>query len=135
MGRYLIDTDVLIDHLRGQGRALEFLKKLAAEGSVSLYSVIGKAEIYSGIRPEEEETVALLFSSMGEVSVDGEVAELAGRYRRQFYASHGLLLPDALVAASAKKFKAVLVTLNKRHFPMTDIDLLVPYGKKFGGEE
>ncbi|MFP3869853.1 MAG: type II toxin-antitoxin system VapC family toxin [Syntrophobacteria bacterium] len=129
MDRYLIDTDVLIDHLRGEKQALNFLKQIAAEGSFVSYSVIGKAEIYSGIQPEEEEAVSRLFKSMREVPVDGEVAELAGRYRKHFYASHGLLLPDALVAASAKKIEATLVTLNKKHFPMDDIVIRVPYRK------
>jgi predicted nucleic acid-binding protein len=129
MDRYLIDTDVLIDHLRGKEDALEFLGKAAAKGLILLYSVIAKAEIYSGIRPEEEEAVAGLFTPMGEVPIDGEIAELAGRYRRTFSASHGLLLPDALVAASAKRAEAVLVTLNKRHYPMHEISVHVPYGK------
>jgi predicted nucleic acid-binding protein len=130
MDSYLIDTDVLIDHLRGEKRALSFLKQIGGEGSVVSYSVIGKAEIYSGIQPEEEDAVSRLFRGMREIPVDGEVAEMAGRYRKVFYASHGVLLPDALVAASAKKIGATLVTLNKKHFPMDDIVIRVPYRRE-----
>jgi predicted nucleic acid-binding protein len=130
MDSYLIDTDVLIDHLRGEKRALSFLKQIGGEGSVVSYSVIGKAEIYSGIQPEEEDAVSRLFRGMREIPVDGEVAETAGRYRKVFYASHGVLLPDALVAASAKKIGATLVTLNKKHFPMDDIVVRVPYRRE-----
>jgi hypothetical protein len=129
MDRYLIDTDVLIDHLRGEKQALDFLKQIVAEGSFVSYSVIGKAEVYSGIQPEEEEAVSRLFKSMREILVDGVVAGLAGKYRKRFYASHGLLLPDALVAASAKRIEATLVTLDKKHFPMDDIVIRVPYRK------
>ncbi len=74
--------------------------------------------------------VARLLSSMEEVRIDGEIAVDAGRYRNKFYSSHGLLLPDALIAASAKKAGAVLITLNKRHYPMKDIKIQVPYRKK-----
>ena len=74
--------------------------------------------------------VARLPSSMEEVRIDGEIAVDAGRYRNKFYSSHGLLLPDALIAASAKKVGAVLITLNKRHYPMKDIKIRIPYRKK-----
>lgn len=95
-----------------------------------LCSVIGKVEIYFGVRTEEEASVASLFASMDEIPVDGEVAKRAGRYRSRYSESHGVLLPDALVAASAKKAGAALVTLNKKHYPMPEITVKVPYGKR-----
>lgn len=130
MKRCLIDTDVMIDHLRGEEKARDFLKMSKAEEADILYSVITKAELYSGVRPKEEGNLAGLLSSMEEVKIDGEIAEAAGRYRKKFYASHGLLLPDALIAASAKKAEAVLVTLNKKHYPMKDVKIQVPYEKE-----
>ena len=130
MKRFLIDTDVIIDHLRGEKEARDFLKQIKSIEADILYSVITKAELYSGVRSKEEEKVALLLSSMGEVGIDGEIAVDAGRYRNKFYASHGLLLPDALIAASAKKIDAVLITLNKKHYPMKDIKKQVPYSKE-----
>ena len=129
MKRYLIDTDVIIDHLRGERKARDFLKQIKEEESDILYSVITKAELYSGVRPKEEEDVFMLLSSMEEVPIDGEIALTAGRYRNKFYASHGLLLPDALIAASAKNTGTFLVTLNRKHYPMKDIDIHVPYSK------
>lgn len=130
MERYLIDTDIIIDHLRGEEKARDFLRQIKSGGSDILYSVITKAELYSGVRPKEVKKVARLLSSMEEVRIDGEIAVDAGRYRNKFYSSHGLLLPDALIAASAKKAGAVLITLNKRHYPMKDIKIQVPYRKK-----
>jgi hypothetical protein len=127
---YLIDTDVLIDHLRGEEDAWNFLKESGQKEGALFYSVISKAEVYAGIRPDEEEQVALLFQSMNEVPVDGKIAEDAGRYSKKFSSSHGLLLPDALVAASAKGIGAVLVSLNKKHYPMKDVEVQVPYTKK-----
>ena len=129
MKRFLIDTDVIIDHLRGEEKARDFLKQIKSGETDILYSVVTKAELYSGVRPREEGKIALLLSSMEEVGIDGEIAVVAGRYRNKFYASHGLLLPDALIAASAKKNEAVLVTLNKKHYPMKDIKIQTPYSK------
>ena len=129
MKRCLIDTDIIIDHLRGEEKARDFLKQIKSEDSDTLYSVITKAEIYSGVRPKEEEKVAMLLSSMEEAQIDGEIAVAAGRYRNKFYGSHSLLLPDALIAASAKKVGAVLFTLNEKHYPMKDIEIHIPYRK------
>ena len=129
MTAYLIDTDVLIDHLRGVEKAYRFMQEIESRESAVFYSVISKAEIYSGIMPEEEESVASLFEAMGEVPVDGRVAEDAGRYRKAFLASHKLLLPDALIAASTKRVGAILITLNKKHYPMEDIEIQIPYKK------
>ena len=74
--------------------------------------------------------MASLLNSIEEVRIDGEIAVAAGRYRNKLCASHGLLLPDALIAASAKQVGAVLVTLNKKHYPMKDIKIQVPYVKE-----
>ncbi|MEA3359946.1 MAG: type II toxin-antitoxin system VapC family toxin [Thermodesulfobacteriota bacterium] len=130
MERCLIDTDIIIDHLRGEEKARDFLRQTKSEETDILYSVITKAELYSGVRQKEEEKVSYLLRSMEEVRIDGEIAIHAGRYRNKFYASHGLLLPDALIAASAKKVGATLVTLNKKHYPMQDIKIQVPYHKR-----
>ena len=125
----LIDTDVLIDHLRGEEKARRFFKESISQEASLYYSVISKAEIYSGIMPDEEERVSLLFRSLNEVPIDGKLAEDAGRYRKAFLASHKLLLPDALVAASAKRAGAALVTLNQKHYPMRDVEIRIPYKK------
>jgi predicted nucleic acid-binding protein len=39
-------------------------------------------------------------------------------------------LPDALIAASAKRIGARLISLNKKGYPMKDVEVQVPYTKK-----
>jgi predicted nucleic acid-binding protein len=128
--KYLIDTDIIIDHLRGAERARAFLKQIKSEKAEILYSVITKAELYAGVRSKEEGNMAALLGSMKDVGIDGKIAAAAGRYKNRYHASHGLLLPDALIAASAKHMGAVLVTLNKKHYPMKDITIKIPYSKE-----
>jgi len=89
--------------------------------------VITKAEIYAGLREGEEDAVFSLFKGMDEFSVDGEIAVQAGLYRNAFMKSHSLLLPDALIAATAKCIGAKLVTCNTKDFPMKDIVVEAPY--------
>lgn len=130
MARLLIDTDVLIDHLRGFEPARKFLRAQEHAGNLLSCSVITHAELFAGSRPREERLLRALLATLEEVGVDEKIAEEAGAYCQKYTKSHGLLLPDALISASAKTIKASLVTLNKKHFPMEDITIVVPYEKR-----
>ena len=121
----LVDTDVLIDYLRGQRDTAAFLYSL---GEPPMVSVITLAELWAGARPGEEARLRQALQVLRLAKVDATIAERAGRLRRQFGPSHGTSLPDALIAATAVELGLTLVTLNERHFPMVE-KLLVPYRK------
>lgn len=122
-GHYLIDTDVIVEYLRGRQQAIRFLESL--EGTLHT-SAITVAELYSGVRDDEREALDQFLSVFNVVPVDDTLARTAGLLRRDFRPAYGTGLADAIVAVSAKAAGAVLVTFNQRHFPMVD-DLLVPY--------
>jgi predicted nucleic acid-binding protein len=56
------------------------------------------------------------------------VAQLGGLYRREYRASHGTGIADALIAATAEDSGAGLVSFNRRHFPM--VEITVPYERE-----
>jgi predicted nucleic acid-binding protein len=122
-GRFLIDTDVIVEYLRGRAQAIEFLESLDGTLQVSAITI---AELYSGVRDDEREALELFLSAFDVVPVDDALAKAAGLCRRDFRPAHGTGLADAIVAVSAQVAKAVLVTFNARHFPMV-ADVLVPY--------
>lgn len=124
--RLLIDSDVLIDYLRGEARAAAFLEE---HPETLMISAISVAELFSGVREGNERKALNTFLLAFEaVPVDAGVAERGGLYRREFGKSHGTGLADALIAASAVESQAQLVTLNTKRFPMLQ-DVLVPYRK------
>jgi hypothetical protein len=100
----LVDSDVLIDHLRGYRRFVR--------GNDALHvSAVTRAELFSG-RASEERVIRRLLESMTDVPVDAAVAERAGRIRR----TTSVRLPDALIAASAIEHRLILVSRNVRDF-------------------
>ncbi|MBI2265738.1 MAG: type II toxin-antitoxin system VapC family toxin [Armatimonadetes bacterium] len=121
MSDFLLDTDVLIEVLRGNPGVLKSLEGLFGEGHVFLYSPVTRAEIFQGMRKGEEEKTNRLFQTMRCVPVDDEIGKIAGLYLRKFRKSHGLQLGDSLLAATARSTKAGFYTLNVRHYPMADI--------------
>lgn len=101
-GNLLLDTDVLIDHIRGR-RALEV-------GGFAV-SVVTRTELFAG-REREEPAVEALLGRLSEIEVTADIARQAGRIRR----ATGLDVADALIAATALEHGMKVMTRNRRHF-------------------
>jgi predicted nucleic acid-binding protein len=115
----LVDTSVLIDHLRGQAPAVDRLKAALDTGD-ELWSVtVVRTEILAGARPAEQEPIASLFGFIRWLDVTPELADAAGRLASTYLRSHpGVDTVDYLIAAGTEHLGAKLLTLNVRHFPM-----------------
>lgn len=120
MKAVLVDTDVLIDFLRGKEKAREFMVSLASDADV-ICSAITVAEIHAGMKEQEWVKTQELLDSLTIIYVTREIAEKAGAYRRAIR-SHALELDDCLIAASAYLKGAILATGNAKHYPMGDIE-------------
>ncbi len=98
----LIDTDVLIDYLRDQADAVNYIENLTVP---LLMSAITMAELYAGIREGEERTKLDAFITAFElVPIDQAIAIKGGLYRRDYKKSHNVGIADALIAATRVVF-------------------------------
>lgn len=122
--RVLVDTDILIDYMRGYPEAVAFLDAL---GSRAAISVLSAAELYVGVREAELRQLRKLFNTLGHYIVSRAIAIRGGLLRRQYLKSHGLELVDTLIAATAQEHRVQMATLNAKHFPM--LEVIVPYVK------
>ncbi len=112
----LIDTDVMVDYLRGHDNAVLFVKRQA--GQIILSSIV-VAELYAGVKGDAEQaTLDDVVSLFRVVPVTADIAKAAGLLKRDFGKSHGLGLADAIMAATAQVENARLSTLNVKHYPM-----------------
>lgn len=122
----LVDTDILIDFLRGHNKAIAFVDKFSSQ---IILSPIVIAELYAGVKGNDEFTVLDNFISLFHVvPFTTEIAKTGGLYKRDFGRSHGVGLADAILAATAELEKAELKTLNVKHYPM--LKALTPAYKK-----
>ncbi len=112
----LLDTDILVDFLRGHNKAIAFVKSSSAR---IILSTIVVAELYAGVKGDAEQAVLDDFVSLFRiVSVNAKIAKAGGLYKRDYGKSHGIGLADAILAATAEAENADLKTLNTKHYPM-----------------
>jgi predicted nucleic acid-binding protein len=116
VGLVLLDTDVLVDFLRGHNKAVAFIN---THSDRIILSSIVVAELYAGAKGDKEQ-VALdnLISIFRVVPVSIDIAKIGGLYKRDYGKSHGVGLADAIIAATAEVENAELKTLNIKHYPM-----------------
>ena len=122
----LVDSDVLIAHLRGRESATEWLVDARTRGPLAV-SVVTVAEITGGMRSHERREVWGLLGALRTQHVDEVIARSAGRLMRAYRRSHGGIgTADYLIAATALENGLELATLNVKHFPMFP-DLQPPF--------
>jgi predicted nucleic acid-binding protein len=130
--RIIFDTDVLIDAGRGVDAALEVLAR-AEEAHTPAISSITLMELIVGCRNKAETRALDRF--VGRFSVlplDEAVTDEGVRLLREYRLSHGLLIPDALIAATAMGYRVPLVSKNQRDYRFIPDLLLLPYPDPFG---
>jgi predicted nucleic acid-binding protein len=114
--RLLVDTDVMVDFLRGQTKACSLITDHS--NRIILPSIV-VAELYAGVKGDKElATLDRLLSLFRIVPVSSEIARKGGLFKRDYAKSHGVGLADAIIAATAVVENADFKTLNIKHYPM-----------------
>lgn len=113
--RILVDTDVLIWHLRGYPQATRRLDEL---GTLTL-SAVSYLEVLQGMRNMAE---LLAVKKMLEkrsatlLPVTEAITRRATELMEALTLSHGLQMGDALIAATAIENQLRVLTANVKHF-------------------
>ncbi len=126
MNGYLVDSDILIDYLRGQEHARAFL--LEANKKTTLWiSVISLVEVYSGKETKDFQKlnrVEEFLSNFEIVWLSLNIAKRAGELRRDYQKPFA----DMIIAAGALEYDLRLITRNIKHFDsIKDLESLKPY--------
>jgi predicted nucleic acid-binding protein len=117
---HLIDTDWLIDALRGVQSATEMLEQRAADGIA--VSIVTYGELYEGafLFPEPQEHLTSMRQFLSGYRIYGLSDPIMGRFaqtrstlRRQ---GNRIADFDILIASTALVHDLTLVTRNVRHF-------------------
>ena len=130
MSFVIVDTDILIDLSAEVDQAVDTIKALEAEFAVAV-STITVMELTVGCRNKTELRNMEKFLERFEVSpLTERVSSIAVSLLKKYRLSHGLLLPDALIASTAIANDIPLASKNQRDYRfIPDLNLL-PYPYK-----
>lgn len=114
--RVLLDTSILIDHLRQIDKNQTLLFHLHEQKYLFAISIISYAELFSGKsvweRSKAKEELKDLLSNIEILPLDAPIAERAGSIKANYRGD----LIDAIIAATAIYHNYELVTLNVKDF-------------------
>lgn len=118
----LLDTTILIDVLRARQNRRELLVRMVEEGHTLSTAAINIGEVYAGMRPEEERRTEAFLSSLECYPMTAGIARRAGGLKSA-WARKGrtLTLADRIVAATALEHGLVLMTDNRKDFPLSEL--------------
>jgi predicted nucleic acid-binding protein len=112
--KLLIDTDILIDFLKG----IRVAKELFKTRDIDLYcSVLSKKELLSkeGLRNSEKELIFNLLSKIKVLKIDGDINRKYVSLIKK-YGEKPERLADYIIAATAWSKRLPLLTRNRKHF-------------------
>ncbi len=126
-GAIVVDTDILIDAGHDIEVALSVLEQYEHNTNLSV-SVITKMELVVGCRNKDELRYMEKFLCRFLVlNVNEDISAKADSLLLKYRLSHGLLIPDALIAATAISWNYPLISKNQRDFRFIEGLNLEPY--------
>ena len=126
-GWIVVDTDILIDVGRGDKRAVEYVERKEGEAALAV-SVVTVMELLVGCANKKEQRALERFIGRFDVlPITESISERAVGLLKRYRLSHGLLIADALIAATAIENGISLVSKNQRDYRFIDGLKLLPY--------
>jgi predicted nucleic acid-binding protein len=121
MSRFLLDSDIIIWHLRGRREVAEMLRDIQKFG-LPACSALSVLEVQVGVKKGEEEITDRLLGSLKIYDVNREIANKAALLIRENKGKGiSMELPDAVIAGTCLVNDLILVTCNRKHYPIPQL--------------
>jgi predicted nucleic acid-binding protein len=112
----LVDTDILIDAGRGIYEAIDYIERLEAQSTLAV-SAITYMELIVGCKSKRELRALRKFLSRFDiVTLNEHISKIAVDLLLEYRLSHGLLIADALIAATAIYLNTSFVSKNQKDY-------------------
>ena len=123
----LIDTDILIDVANEDLTAINRLADEAKKAVLSV-SIITVMELIVGCRNKSElQKLNRFLSQFHYLTLNQEISDLGIQLMQEYSLSHGLMIPDALIAATAIDYNIPLLSKNQKDYCFISSLNLLPY--------
>jgi tRNA(fMet)-specific endonuclease VapC len=111
----LVDTNVIIESLRGKEETVKLLEKIGLKNIA--ISTITEMELYIGARDKKElNFIKKRLKKIEIIDFDKKISKKSVELVFEFSKSHNLDIPDSIIAATCLIYKLSLMTYNKKDF-------------------
>lgn len=130
MTMLLLDTDVMVDIMRGYGPALQWLDSVS-EATVALPGFV-VMELVQGCDSREEQDFLLReIDQFRTIWPTSETCQQALTVFAEVHLGHGTGLLDALIGQIAVDLDETLQTFNEKHYaPIPELEVNQPYERE-----
>jgi predicted nucleic acid-binding protein len=112
----VIDTDILIDVGRGDKTAIDCLQLIERQFQMTI-SVVTQMELIIGCRNKVElQDLRKFLQHFQILKLTEKITDRTVDLLEQYRLSHGLLIADALIAATAIEYDEAFITKNQRDY-------------------
>lgn len=123
----LVDTDILIDAARQVDTAIDCLHWLETQSMLAI-SVITQMELWVGCRNKTElRNTDRFLQRFRLIKLNEPICDVALDLLHRYRLSHGLMIPDAFIAATAILLDQSLISKNQRDYSFIKHLKLLPY--------
>jgi len=115
----LCDTNIIIEILKGNKRTINIIESIGLE-NIAISSVTVMELYFGALNKRELNKIKKHLQALNIVHFDTDISESAIKLIERFSKSHGLQIPDAIIAATAMTSKIKLFTFNLKDFKYID---------------
>ena len=127
MAKLFIDTDILVDAGRGMEEAVAFLSQKAEVSNLCISSVSHMELLVGCLNKREQKKLERFLDRFQVIKLTEAISDMAIRLLGRYRLSHGLLIPDALIASTVLPLHAELATNNQKDYQYIKGLVLVEY--------
>ena len=123
----IVDTDILIDAGLQVNQAIDRLGSIEQQSLLAI-SAITQMELFVGCRNQAElRKIERFLQRFQVLKLNEPITDMAIDLLRQYRLSHGLAIPDALIAATALVLNQPFISKNQRDYRFIQGLQLLPY--------
>jgi len=121
----IVDTDILIDAARCIDDAVNCLQQIEDTSSLAI-SAVTQMELIIGCRNKKElKSLEHFLQRFEIISLNEQISDTAADLLKTYRLSHGLLIADALIAATTIVTSTQLISKNQKDYRfIEELDLL-----------
>ncbi len=123
----IVDTYILIDVGRGNDVAIAYLDNLETDSMIAI-STVTQMELFIGCQNKRELRATERFLERFEIlKLNEQISNVAVELLREYRLSHGLLIADAIIAATAISFNVPFASKNQKDYRFIESLNLLSY--------